>query len=242
MLVFAVPIDVSRYRHIVVLTGAGISVASGLRPYRGPGGVWTDGGDPALATREGFEGDPEACWSLFGALRRHAHEAEPNAAHRVLARLESHCPNVTVVTQNVDGLHQRAGSLSVIEAHGSVFRTRCTNDACESRVFEDTQYGGGIPQCDRCGGVLRPDVVFFGEAMPVDEERAIKRALRDVELFVAVGTSGTVSPAANYVRSAAYNQARTVYVNLEPMEPPNPYFQESHFGPAEQILPELLQP
>lgn len=234
-------LDLERYRRIVVLTGAGISVASGLKPYRGPGGLWTEGGDATLATLDCFHADPDASWALFGPLRRAARDASPNPAHEALAALEHRCEGrVTVVTQNVDGLHQRAGSSDVIEIHGSVFRSRCADAACTQPVVDDDAYEGVVPRCPRCGVALRPDVVFFGEALPVDEEWAVKRALREVDLFLAVGTSGTVSPASSYARSAAYNEARTIYVNLEPMDPPNPYFQETHLGPAEDVLPAIL--
>lgn len=234
-------IDVSQYRRVVVLTGAGVSVASGLRPYRGPGGLWTEAGHESLATLDQFRSNPEPAWTLFGTLRNEAREASPNAAHRALAEVERRCPReVTVVTQNVDGLHRRAGSSNVIELHGSIFRSRCADSACEQPAFEDREYAGGVPRCPTCAGLALPDVVLFGEPMPVDAEWAVKMALREVDLFIAVGTSGTVSPASGYVRSADYNRARTVYVNLEAMEPPNPYFQESHLGRAEEVLPRLL--
>ncbi|MEM7605109.1 MAG: Sir2 family NAD-dependent protein deacetylase [Myxococcota bacterium] len=234
-------IDPSEYRRVVVLTGAGISVASGLRPYRGPGGIWTEGGDVSLSTAEGFAKDPAGSWALFGAMRNAAKNAEPNPAHFSLAQFETACPGeVLVVTQNVDGLHQRAGSSNVVEVHGSIFRSRPVGDACDCAPFPDDRYEEGVPRCGTCNVMLRPDVVFFGEAIPVDAEWTIKKALREVDLFIAVGTSGTVSPASNYVRSAAYSGARTVYVNLEPMEPANPYFQETYLGPAEEVLPRLL--
>ena len=234
-------IDLSSYRHIVVLTGAGISVASGLRAYRGPGGVWTEGGDERLATAEGFGENPSASWDLFGPLRMAARDASPNDGHLALARAETRAQNLTVITQNVDGLHSRAGSSNVIEIHGRVNTTRCSRDECSLSPFDDDSYEEGVlPLCEVCGAPLRPDIVFFNEAIPADREWAVKRALREVDLFVAVGTSGTVSPASNYVRSAAYVGARTVYANLEAMEPVNPYFQETYLGPADELLPELF--
>jgi len=235
------PIRLANYRNVVVLTGAGISVASGLKPYRGPGGLWTEGGDVNAATAEGFAADPEATWRLMGPLREQAAAAEPNAAHLALAAAERRAPGAfLLVTQNVDGLHQRAGSESVVEVHGSIFRTRCSAESCDRPIEPDDRYAGGLPRCDRCGAPLRPDVVLFGEAIDVDAEWAIKKALRDCDLFVAIGTSGTVSPASNYVRSAKYAEARTVLSNLEPMAPANPYFDEERLGPAEEVLPQLF--
>lgn len=239
-----IPIDVRGYKHIVVLTGAGVSVASGLRAYRGPGGVWTEGGDERVATVEGFEQDPAASWSLFGPLRAAASEASPNAAHVALASAEARCAGtMTIITQNIDGLHSRAGSSSVIEIHGRANVTRCSRSECSLQPFDDDSFAeGAVPACEVCGAPLRPDIVFFNEPIPADREWAVKKALREVDLFIAIGTSGTVSPASNYVRSAAYVGARTVYANLEPMTPPNPYFQQTYLGPADLLVPKLLAP
>lgn len=234
-------IELSDYSNIVVLTGAGISVPSGLRSYRGPGGLWTEGGDEHSSTLEGFLKDPARTWALFGPLRAAAIKASPNPAHEALAHAEQRCRGrFTILTQNVDGLHQRAGSTNVIELHGSLARTRCSSAECSLVPFEDTAHHTVVPTCERCRSPLRPDIVFFSEPMPVDAEWAAKVALRDVDLFLAIGTSGTVSPASGFVRSAAYNRARTAYINLEPMHPPNPYFQESHLGDAAAVLPKLL--
>ncbi|MBO6934197.1 MAG: NAD-dependent deacylase [Deltaproteobacteria bacterium] len=234
-------LHLASYSNVAVLTGAGISVASGLKPYRGPGGLWTEGGDVQAATAEGFAADPGATWRLMGPLREQAAAAAPNAAHVALAEAEQRATgSFLVVTQNVDGLHQRAGSENVVEVHGSIFRTRCSNTDCDRPTERDERYAGGLPTCDRCRAPLRPDVVLFGDAIDVDAEWTIKKALRDCDLFIAIGTSGTVSPASNYVRSAKYVGARTVLVNLEPMSPANPYFDEERLGPAEELVPQLF--
>jgi NAD-dependent deacetylase len=131
----------------------------------------------------------------------------------------------TIITQNIDGLHQRAGSANVIELHGSVFRSRCSNASCERLPFEDEDDPcDELPSCPDCGSVLRPDVVLFNEFLPGGVEWHAKRALRDCDLFVAVGTSGTVAPASNFVRSAKYAGARTVFVNGEPLHPRHPAY------------------
>jgi len=239
------PLDLHRYKHIVVLTGAGISVASGLRPYRGPGGLWQDPSLVALADVEQLAKDPAGVWKLFGPLRAAARAAAPNEGHRAITRLQSRLESrggtVTVITQNVDGLHQRAGTAGVIELHGTVFRTRCTDATCASAPFaDDAPHTDAVPRCPACGAVQRPDMVFFGEPIPVDAEWAAKKALRDCDLFLAVGTSGTVSPASNYVRSAEYEGAHTVFVNLEPMSPRNPSFRQDVLGRAEELLPRLF--
>lgn len=236
----SLPLD--RYRRVVVLTGAGISVASGLRPYRGPTGVWTD--DPlrrADATLARAQEDPWSTWKAFGPLRVAVLEAKPNSAHRALALAEQRLAEgstLTVITQNVDGLHQAAGSSQVVELHGNLLRTRCSS--CNIDPFDDRSNPAELPRCTRCGAPLRIDIVLFDEPMPARQEWEAKRALRDCDLFLAVGTSGTVSPASNFVRSAEYEGARTVYVNLEPLDPPNPMFAETVLGRAETVLPALL--
>jgi NAD-dependent deacetylase len=239
-------IDWKSYSKIVVLTGAGISVASGLRPYRGPGGLWEEQDVGEIADRAALERDPGRVWAFFAAARREVGAAEPNAAHEALARLEARLGpdrSFVILTQNIDRLHQRAGSQRVVELHGSLHRSRCTSASCGYARDEDL--AGGVvdqvcPACPECGAPLRPDVVLFNEPLPVDAEREAKRSLRDCELFLAIGTSGSVSPASNYVRSAEYEGARTILVNLEPMRPRNPAFQEEVLGRAEVIVPGLV--
>jgi NAD-dependent deacetylase len=236
-MVVLAPIDLRAYRRIVVLTGAGISVASGLRPYRGPGGLWNE--HPELleqTTAAAFARDPMSIWRTFGAMRSTVDAAQPNPAHVALARAE-----LTVITQNIDGLHQRAGSRRVIELHGNIMRTRCSSDACELPSFEDHEQPAELPRCPRCGGALRPDVVLFDEPIPARPGWDARQALRGCDLFMAIGTSGSVSPAANFVRSAEYEGARTVFINLEPLDPPNPMFHETYLGCAEELLPTLLR-
>lgn len=238
-------IGLEKYNRVVVLTGAGISVASGLRPFRGPGGLWTEEGNAVFATPKAFEDRPAGAWKLFGELRAQALAAEPNAAHLALAdaerRLAARGAELLLVTQNVDRLHARAGSKNVVELHGMVFRTRCSRSGCDLAAFDDEDpHADAVPTCPRCGSVLRPDVVLFEEMIPVDAERRVKTALRDVDLFIAIGTSGTVSPASNFVRSADLVRARTVLVNLEPLVPRNRLYDDEYLGRAEEILPQLL--
>lgn len=165
---------------------------------------------------------------------------EPNAGHRALALAEAERPSgtsFTVITQNVDQLHQRAGSREVIELHGSIFRSRCI--ACDAPSFPDERDEAVLPRCEACGALLRPDVTLFGEPIPARPEHESKRALRDCDLFVAVGTSGVVWPAAGFVRSAIYAGARTAYVNAEALESGGG-FGEAFVGRAEELLPVLF--
>ncbi len=237
-------IDWGSYRSIVVLTGAGISVASGLRPYRGPGGLWSEIDVDSVVTAAALERDPARVWTFFAGARRAVAAAQPNPAHLALAQLGARLTakqSLVIVTQNIDGLHQRAGSREVIELHGSVRRARCTRSACELAPHEVNRDPEDLcPACARCGAPMRPDVVLFDESLPVDAEWHTRRALRDCDLFLAIGTSGTVTPAANFVRSARYAGARTILVNLEPMSPRNPEFDEEVLGRAEHVVPALV--
>ena len=247
------PIPTQNYRHIVVLTGAGISQASGIPTFRGPDGQLSAAYMRVSDARNLPELLPEM-WATHGAARGRLMTVSPNEAHFVLAKWEAKWRSsereITVVTQNVDGLHALAGSENTIEIHGSLRRTRCTNPECSSQPFVDkwtpspkmTQKPtfDEVPKCAVCSENLRPDITLFNESLPVDELHRVKRALRDCDLFLAVGTSGAVSPASEFVRGAAYNRARTVLVNLTPMDVKNPYFQEEYLGRAEEILPQLL--
>jgi NAD-dependent deacetylase len=238
-------LNFGRYRNIVILTGAGVSVASGIPPFRGPGGLWNDPNVERFAHRESLDDDPEGAWKFFALLRSAALKARPNAAHQALVRLEQSLrpdQSFLLITQNVDGLHQRAGSRQVAEIHGSILRTRCSNFDCDLKSFEDAGiHTDKKPICPRCGSILRPDLVLFGEQCILDAEWAVKMALRKVDLFVAVGTSGTVYPANGYARSARYVGAETVYINLEPLEGGDGTFDRSILGKAEEVLPRIVR-
>lgn len=236
-------IRLSEYKHTVILTGAGVSADSGIRTFRGPDGLWTDSAIEELAHHSALESRPEDVWAFWGTLRRELTAIEPNVVHRHLASIESDLPatsRLTLITQNVDGLHLKAGSRNVIEIHGRLTRTRCPNDGCSFEpVADDYSYDGTVPVCPICGGNLRIDIVLFGENLGVEAYHA-EAALRDADLFVAIGTSGTVYPAAGYVKYANYIGARTVYINLEKINEPEGYFQEQFVGPAEELVPKLL--
>jgi NAD-dependent deacetylase len=237
-------LDRSQYSRIVVFTGAGISASFGLRTYRGSDGVWEEYEVEKYGHSETRAHRPEETWRLFGGMRKPVLAARPNAAHLAFVAWESALAphqELLIVTQNVDALHQRAGSKNVVELHGNIMMTRCSNASCSLEPYRDEKnHLNAVPTCSKCGSVLRPDVVLFGEEIPALPSWTVKRALRDCDLFIAVGTSGLVTPAANYVRGAEYAGARTILVNLEPMAQPNPAFKEQYLGPAEKILPELL--
>lgn len=237
-------INLQDFSRIVVLTGAGISVASGLSTYRGPSGLWTQDGALSYATAEAIQSDPEGVWRFFSERRQGIGRAQPNPAHLALAaaeRLLKPGSSLTLITQNVDGLHRLAGSANVIELHGSLWSTRCSANDCDFRRDEDlTRIDPECPTCPTCGAWLRPDVVLFQEPLPVAAEHIAKRSLRDCDLFLAIGTSGTVSPASRFVRSARFAGARTLYLNIEPLPEDHRLFHQQFIGPAEEILPVLL--
>jgi len=237
-------IDRRRYARVVVLTGAGVSAASGLRTYRGPGGVWEEHDVERLGHVSALTERPADVWKLFGGLRQSVLAARPNPAHDALARWQAELAQgqeLLLVTQNVDGLHQMAGSRNVCEIHGNVLHSRCGSPDCTLAQFRDEDpHTSAVPSCPLCRTAVRPDVVLFGEELPALPSWTAKRALRDCDLFLAIGTSGSVAPASSYVRGAEYAGARTVYINLEPMKDPNPAFQEVYIGRAEELLPQLL--
>ena len=241
-------LKIKDYKSITVLTGAGISVASGLRSFRGPNGLWSDPDTERLSKAQSFREDPANCWRFWGGFREQAYAAEPNQAHLVLAQLESKIgpgQKFTLITQNIDELHQKAGSKSVVELHGSLFKTRCSasppDGKCDLPLYRDIEsHADAVPHCPRCAAALRPDIVLFDEMLPAEAEWLSKKALRDCDLFIAVGTSGTVSPAAHFVEWAKYVGAHTVLVNLEAMNPPNRAFDREVLGPAEETLATLF--
>jgi NAD-dependent deacetylase len=225
-------------RNIVVLTGAGISAESGLATFRGPDGLWEGHRVEDVATPEAFARDSVLVHAFYDARRANLRNVEPNAAHRALARLDAAWPGeLLIVTQNVDDLHERAGAKRLLHMHGELASAWCR--ACDARMAWAEEMGHG-PACPACGvaGRLRPDIVWFGE-MPYEMER-IDRALMDADLFVSIGTSGNVYPAAGFVQTARYVGARTLEMNLEPSLG-SYLFDESRTGKAGALVPEWVR-
>lgn len=237
------PLDLGAGRALMVLTGAGVSAESGLSTFRGGGGLWEDHPVEQVASPEGFARDPGLVWRFYSERRRGAAGARPNPGHHALARIEERLGDrFLLATQNVDGLHAAAGSRRVVEMHGSLFRTRCSR--CGRPPFADGAPYSRPPRCDLCGGLLRPDIVWFGESLDPAGLDLIERfmsrsAAAGGLVFLAAGTSGSVWPAAGLVEEAASLGARTVLVNAEP--PVNlSSFDEFHQGASGSILPALL--
>lgn len=224
-------------RNIVVLTGAGISAESGLATFRGPDGLWEGRRVEEICTPEALERDRALVLDFYDQRRRALAAAEPNAAHKALAFLDAHWPGeLLIVTQNVDDLHERAGATRMLHMHGELLSALC--GACGERA----RFGGdmiGGPRCPSCGqDELRPDIVFFGE-MPYEMER-IDRAIIAADLFVSIGTSGAVYPAAGFVQTARHVGAETLELNLEPSAG-SVFFDETRLGLASILVPSWVE-
>lgn len=226
------------------MTGAGISAESGVPTFRGPDGLWRNYSPEKLATPEAFEQDPRLVWEWYDWRRSVIHKAQPNAGHQALAELERRAANkaggagsVTLITQNVDGLHDRAGSRNTVKLHGDIWSVRCVScGAVEGN--EQVPLEPLPPRC-RCGGLLRPGVVWFGESLPAGEwERALE-ASGCAEVFLVVGTSAVVYPAAGLAKVARRAGARIAVVNPEPT-PLDPLAHWVLRGASGEILPRLL--
>jgi NAD-dependent deacetylase len=237
-------LSVGRLDRVFVLTGAGISAESGVRTFRDAGGLWEEHRVEDVATPEGFSRDPRLVWRFYSERRLQAASVQPNPAHLALAQLQERIgERLFLCTQNVDPLHERAGSRDVHHMHGELLKTRC--ESCERPAFDDDRaYFDEVPRCDRCSGRLRPHVVWFGE-IPFGMDR-IYHQLEECDLFVTVGSSGAVHPAAGFVSHLRHNRnprgrfARCVYVGLE--RPENSHsFDECRLGRAGELLPALFE-
>jgi NAD-dependent deacetylase len=239
-------IQISPDDRVFVLTGAGISAESGLATFRASDGLWSGHRIEDVATPEGWAADPELVWRFYSQRRRDARSAEPNPAHLALAELEAAIGDrFFLCTQNVDDLHERAGSVRLIHMHGQLFESRCEADCGRPVFFDDAQYLllAAIPRCE-CGARIRPHIVWFGE-IPLEMDR-IQREIDRCTVLMVVGTSGMVYPAANFVHWANQRsqsgapQVRTVYVGPEP--PANAgAFSQFVSGNAGAVLPGLFR-
>jgi NAD-dependent deacetylase len=224
---------------VFILTGSGVSAESGIPTFRGVNGLWRNYRMEEVASPHAWARDPRLVWEFYSMRRRVAAEAKPNPAHFALANLEEKLANrLFLCTQNVDNLHEQAGSKNIVHMHGELFKSRC--DSCNRPPFADTNVyepPSELPRCE-CGGRIRPHICWFGE-VPFDLD-SIFRALDECTIFMAVGTSGVVEPAASFITHVG-ERARTIYVG--PEEPANvAAFTECHLGKAGEVLPTLLPP
>jgi len=225
------------YRHILFFTGAGMSAESGVPTYRGAGGVWSSYRWEEYACQEAFDGDPVKVLGFHELRRKSVLACRPHAGHGAIARLEGNHPGVTVVTQNIDGMHQRAGSRNVLELHGSLWRLRCPEHGIRDDVGESYRRC----RCESCGNWLRPDITWFGDMLDSLVMSQAARAIRSCDLFVSIGTSGVVWPAAGFPQAAREAGARCIEINPEAGEM-SPLYHASIRGKAGDVLPGLFAP
>jgi len=224
---------------VAVLTGAGVSAESGVPTFRASDGLWEGHRIEDVASPEGFGRNPGLVWQFYNARRANVATVEPNPAHTFLAELEDLFPKAfTLVTQNVDGLHQLAGSRNVLELHGSLRRTRCT--VCEEVRDQFLDPLADMPTCMLCEGLLRPDIVWFGEMLPQDIWRAAVQATTSCEVFLVVGTSAVVHPAAGLIKLAQTAGAKVVEANLTSTVASDSV-DIGLYGPSGQLLPQVMK-
>lgn len=226
-------------KHVAVLTGAGVSAESSVPTFRdAQTGLWAQYNPQELATPQAFRSNPKLVWEWYAWRRQLVSHANPNPGHFALAEMERRVPKFTLITQNVDSLHQRAGSKNVIELHGNIARTKRFDDDVIVETWEDT--GDVPPRCPSTGSPLRPDVVWFGELLPEKALADAVAAATDCDLFFSIGTSALVQPAASLPSLAMQNRATVVIINIDvpARETPGLY---AICGPSGQVLPALLR-
>ena len=220
---------------VTILTGAGISAESGIPTFRGKDGLWENQKFEELAHIDAFKKDPVKFWQFYNCRKENLDTLEPNLGHYALVDMARHFDELTVITQNVDNLHIMAGSRNVIELHGNLTRNRCSG--CGT-VADAPDQKTGVPECASCGGLMRPDVVLFGETLDAKLLRQAQEASSLCEVFFSIGTSGLVEPAASLPYLAKANGAYLVEINEEET-PLSPHMNESVRGPSGKILPRL---
>jgi NAD-dependent deacetylase len=221
------------------LTGAGVSQESGLRTFRdAQTGLWAQHKPEDLASPEAFARDPKLVWDWYAWRREAVKSVRPNPGHYALVEMSKRVPEFTLITQNVDGLHRMAGSPRVIELHGNIQRVRCADCGTFAETWGDDMEN--VPRCDACGGMLRPDVVWFGESLPRSALEAAVAAARTCEVYFSIGTSGVVQPAASLAYAAKNRGAAVIEINAEPT-PLTPKVDYALQGKSGEILPELVK-
>lgn len=224
--------------YVVALTGAGVSQESGLRTFRDAHtGHWAKHRPEDLATPQAFYRNPKLVWDWYAMRRQKLQEAKPNPAHFALVEMAGHIPEFKLITQNVDGLHLKAGSPGVVELHGNIQRVKCSSCGRQAQSWDDS--GEDVPRCDFCGNLLRPDVVWFNESLPKSELEFAINAARSCQLFFSIGTSGIVQPAASLAYGARNRGAVLIEINTES----TPLTTKTDFalhGKAGEILPEVV--
>lgn len=228
---------ISSARSVVFFTGAGVSAESGIPTFRGEDGIWNKLKPEELANLDAFLKNPRMVWEWYKHRKQIVHGSQPNSAHKIISDFQNIFPDVKVITQNIDNLHKRAGSKNVFELHGNIERNYCVE--CKTFYNDEVIFNDDVPKC-RCGGLIRPDVVWFGEYLPQDEFNEAETAAKNSDIFFIVGTSAIVYPAASIIFTAKKNGAFIIEVNLERTEASSAA-DRSFFGQAGKILPSIYK-
>lgn len=221
----------------VFFTGAGISAESGIPVFRGKDGIWNKLKPEELANFDAFLRNPQMVWEWYNHRKQIVHGSKPNAAHNAIAELQNYINQVVVITQNIDNLHRRAGSENIYELHGNIQRNYCIK--CHTFYNDDLEFTDNVPLC-KCGGLIRPDIVWFGEFLPQDQYSASEKASKNCDVFFVVGTSAIVYPAASLIYTAKESGAYIVEINLEKTEITS-LANESLLGKAGDIVPAIVK-
>jgi NAD-dependent deacetylase len=224
-------------KSVVFFSGAGISAESGIPTFRGKDGIWNKLRPEELANFNAFMRNPKMVWEWYNYRKSIVHQSKPNPGHLAIVEFEKYFEQVVVVTQNVDNLHRRAGSKTVYELHGNIERNFCIK--CKRKYNEELDFKDGIPKCS-CGGLIRPNVVWFGEFLPADQFQLSEQAARNCDVFFIVGTSAVVYPAASLVHVGKSNGAFLVEVNIEETEASS-IANVSLLGECGKILPQIVE-
>jgi len=224
-------------KSVIFFSGAGISAESGIPTFRGKDGIWNKLRPEELANFDAFMRNPQLVWEWYNYRKSIVHQSKPNAGHLAIVEMEKYFENVIVITQNVDNLHRRAGSKTIYELHGNIERNFCIK--CKKRYDGELDFKDGIPKC-KCGGLIRPDVVWFGEFLPADQFQLSEKAARNCDMFFIVGTSAIVYPAASLVHVAKSNGAFLVELNIEETEASS-LADVSLFGESGKVLPQIIE-
>lgn len=220
---------------IIFFTGAGVSAESGIPTFRGKDGIWNKLKPEELANFDAFLKNPELVWEWYKHRKQIVHESKPNPAHTTISDFQNIFSTVEVITQNIDNLHKRAGSKTVYELHGNIERNYCIK--CKTFYNDEVVFSDSSPKC-KCGGLIRPDVVWFGEYLPQDEFLASEKAASEADIFVVVGTSAIVYPAASMIYIAKEGGAYIIEINVQRTEISS-IADQSFFGKAGEILPDI---
>lgn len=223
-------------KSIVFFTGAGISAESGIPTFRGKDGIWNKLNPEELANFNAFLKNPKLVWEWYQHRKEIIHKCQPNQAHKIIAELQNKYEKVSVVTQNIDNLHRRAGSKSVYELHGNIERNYCID--CKKEYGNNVPLKDGLPKCN-CGGLVRPDVVWFGEYLPQDVFTSAEKIAKESDVFFIVGTTGIVYPAASIIYLAKNKGAYLIEVNINETDV-SISADQSFFGKAGEVLPQIF--